>query len=227
MVSGSDHTVGPSRSGASQMSKAPIGLDELFALLGAPKHSDATTTQKTSSAGISACTDTQIGAYSADPVLKSVHHMLARALPRLWRFALTQSQARGRRKLRSKLRELLGWVLTKNGFAIQHNVKTPFRHLTENIQGRLELLVSDQEARAMLAVETDWFAEEQSLLKLQFWHRKGVPVLWIIGSPCRADHAYRLRALANRTLHQSTAQWLPIFHLEHGWVWSGSHKSHE
>lgn len=157
---------------------------------------------------------------TARPALyTSAHFMLSRALPRLWHYAQQQPEASTPRALHRKLRELVSWVVAKNGYAAHTNVPTEYRQGGETIQGRLELLVKSKNGGApLLAIESTWTMDDASLLKLEVWHRAGTPVLWITGVPCPADALGRLRARANRILRQPTGLWLAVYHLEHGWV---------
>lgn len=146
-----------------------------------------------------------------------LHGLLARALPRLWRYAKQQPEASEVRALRRKLRELVSWVLTKEGYCVSPNAPTPYHADGREVQGRLELLVTAPDGSPLLALETDFTGEPDSLHKLAVWHARGVPVLWIVGRPCKPEDLPELRRLAGRTLRERTF-WLPIYHLEHGWV---------
>jgi len=147
----------------------------------------------------------------------SAHTLLGRALPRLWRFAQTQPEARDPRALHRKLRELIVWAFEKDGYRVHPNHPMPYRHDTEHIEGRLELLIA-REGSTGLAIETDWFGDRTSLLKLEAAHVAGHAAMWIVGKPQASDTLGELRRLANRTLKQASGRWLAIYHLEHGWV---------
>lgn len=155
-------------------------------------------------------------------ILTPVHFTLSRALPRLWHYAQAKLTTRDARTQHQKLCELVRWALSKDGYRVQANVATPYQQDGQTLDGRLELLVEQQPGQPLLALETDWTASAASLLKLEAWHKQGVPTLWVIGRPCKPAHLPRLRKQANRVLGQATGRWLAIFHLEHGWVRSTS-----
>jgi len=136
----------------------------------------------------------------------------------LWRFAQARVEGQPARLQRRKLRDLICWLLAKEGFTVRTNVPMPYERGGETVAGRLELLVVTNAGTPVLAIETDWIGEPSSLMKLEAAHRAGVQALWILGHPCEADRLLRYRTLANRTLQQSTASWLAIYHLDHGWL---------
>ena len=154
-----------------------------------------------------------------------VHFLLARALPRLWHFAQCNADSDDLRVLHRKLRELMAWALSKEGYIVELNVPTPYRRKGELLEGRLELLVVDADEHPRLAIETDWSGEVASLLKLEALHRRHIPGLWVVGQPCKLQDLAKFRTLANRTLRQATGTWLAIYHLEHGWVRAARPKS--
>jgi hypothetical protein len=149
--------------------------------------------------------------------LEAVQALLGRALPHLWRYALSRSNGSTERWRRHKLRELIHWVLTKEGYRVEARVNSPYSRDGEQIRGRLELLIANSTRQPMLALETDWSTERESLLKLDVWHRRGIPGLWILGHPCQRKDLAEFRKLANRTLGHDTSAWLFIFHLSYGW----------
>lgn len=150
--------------------------------------------------------------------LTSTHFVLTRPLQRLWRYAQSKVDPKDTRTLHRKLRELIQWHLDKEGYAVHSNVPTLYREGGQTHEGRLELLVEKTPGEPLLAVETDWGVDSASLLKLEVWHRRGVPVLLIAGRPCKRARLWSFRQRANRLLHQPTGRWLPIYHLEHGWI---------
>lgn len=143
--------------------------------------------------------------------------LLGRALPRLWRYAVARSEGSGQRWRRRKLRELIHWLLTKEGYQVEAQVNSPYSRDGEQVRGRLELLIATSDGRPVLALETDWSAERESLLKLEVWHRRGTAGLWILGQPCERKDLTEFRKLADRTFAHDTSTWLSIYHLEHGW----------
>jgi hypothetical protein len=198
-----------------------VSRDELARLLGVSPAAPQENSTTTSSAGGPAA---PVPASTADATsqrkgpLTPLHFQLARALPRLWRFAQAQPEATDPRALRRKLRELMSWVLTKEGYSVQPNHPAPYVLKGEAINGRLELLVCSAKGTPCLAIETDWLGEPSSLLKLETLHAQNVPGLWIIGRACAATELASFRVLANRTLRRPTGGWLAIYHLDHGWV---------
>jgi len=149
--------------------------------------------------------------------LEAVQGLLGRALPHLWRYALSRSSGSSQRWRRHKLRELIHWVLTKEGYRVEAQVNSPYSRDGEQIRGRLELLIANGDHQPLLALETDWSTARESLLKLEVWHHRGVPGLWILGQPCQRKDLLEFRKLANQTLGHDTSTWLFIFHLGYGW----------
>jgi hypothetical protein len=148
---------------------------------------------------------------------RNAQALLGRALPRLWRYALSRAEGSGQRWRRRKLRELIQWVLTKEGYRVEAQVNSPYSRDGEQVRGRVELLIANSVGGPVLALETDWSAERESLLKLAVWHQRGAEGLWILGQPCERKDLSEFRKLADRTLAHDTATWLSIYHLEHGW----------
>jgi hypothetical protein len=149
--------------------------------------------------------------------LDAVKALLGRTLPHLWGYALSRSSGSSQRWRRHKLRELIHWVLIKEGYRVESQVCSPYSRDGEEIRGRLELLILNSHHQPMLALETDWSAERESLLKLNLWHQRGIPGLWILGHPCLRKDLGEFRTSANRTLGHDTSAWLFIFHLSYGW----------
>lgn len=147
-----------------------------------------------------------------------VHSLLGSALPRLWRYALARADCDTPGRQRRKLRDLIAWLLVKEGYRIRSQVQTPFHVAQRLVRGRLEILVESRTGETLLAIESDWTRNEDSLRKLAAWHHRGVPTLWIAGGEIRREHLYQLRRLANSTLREDTSLWLPIFHLQYGWL---------
>lgn len=159
---------------------------------------------------------------------QEVQNLLGSALPRLWRYALAQPGTSGSiKRQRGKLRELIRWVLVKRGYKVASGVETPYEVEGRVVRGRLELLIESESTGVLLALESDWSDNTESLLKLSVWRRRGVATIWIVGSRCERKALFELRRIANRALREDTSLWLPIFHLEHGWLRvrpSGTHR---
>lgn len=192
-----------------------VSPEEMRRLLGLPSSGES---QPEREAVALPPTDAKGAADSRRSSFTPAHFLLGRALPNLWRFAQAQPEAADARLLHRKLRELMNWVLTKEGFVVRTNVATPYQRAGALIEGRLELLIERPAGTPMLAVETDWFGDESSLLKLKAWHDKGVPALWVLGRACSSEALAKFRTQANRTLRDGTGRWLAIYHLDHGWL---------
>lgn len=147
----------------------------------------------------------------------ALHREVASALPALW--AKARNQKLTRAEERKKLRALLSWLASKKGLKSQEGASMRYRHAGELVDGKVDLLIRDQNGVALLAVEADWTLQEASLAKLKAAHEKGIPVMWILGTPAKTrPDAKEARKYAMKQLGREGGNWLVIFHLEHGWL---------
>ena len=142
---------------------------------------------------------------------------LARALPALWNKAsdaqLTAAQQH------KKLLELVAWVAGKQGYSARARYRLQYWEQKVKKDGQLDLAIRDAADNPVLLLEVDWTKNAASLAKLQAASILKVPVMWIVGVPCKTrEDAKLLRAFANDAMGKPTGWWLPIFHLQHGWI---------
>jgi hypothetical protein len=147
-----------------------------------------------------------------------LHALIGNALPRLWHYALNKMPDANSRLKHKKLRELLIWLLEKNGYFTKEGANTPFMDKGREVRGKIDLLVTDSKGVPFLAIETDWTRQTASVKKLKVWHDRGVPVLWVYGQPMPPADLPELRQFADEAGGPLTVKWLPLFQLDHGWV---------
>ena len=156
-------------------------------------------------------------ATGSDGSFTTLHREVAAALPALWAKAKKQNLSRAEE--RKKLRALLAWLASKKGLQTQEAAPMRYRHETQTVDGKIDLLVKGDEGKAVLAVEADWTLQEASVAKLKAAHDRGIPVMWILGTPAKTRlDAKEARKFASRLLGREVGGWLVIFHLEHGWL---------
>lgn len=146
-----------------------------------------------------------------------LHREVAAALPALWAKAKKQNLSRAEE--RKKLRTLIVWLAGKKGLQVQELAPMRYRHESQTVDGKIDLLVKDAGGKALLAVEADWTYQEASLAKLKAAHERGVPVLWVLGTRAKTrQDAKDARKFALRVLGREAGRWMVIFHLDHGWL---------
>lgn len=142
---------------------------------------------------------------------------LARALPPLWKKANNKHLTA--REQHKKLLEMLIWVADKHGCTARQ--RCPIQYWQNHIKkdGRIDVQFVDATGAPALLVELDWTRNESSVHKLQAAAISKTPVLWISGVPfATKEEARQLRTFANEATGKPTGWWLPLFHLEHGWL---------
>jgi hypothetical protein len=142
---------------------------------------------------------------------------LARALPPLWKKANDRHLTA--KEQHKKMLELLVWLGGKQGYIVRQ--RCPIQYWQSHIKkdGFIDLQFLDSTGTPALIIEMDWKRNEASLHKLQAASISKTPILWISGVPCATkDDARQLRGFANTAMGKPTGWWLPIFHLEHGWL---------
>jgi hypothetical protein len=149
--------------------------------------------------------------------LTALQFDLARALPPLWKKA--NSKHLTAKEQHKKMLELLIWVAGKQGYAAKPRCAIQYWQNHVKKDGTIDLQLLDAKGVPALLVEMDWTRNESSLHKLQAASISKTPILWISGVPYSSkDEAKQLRAFANEAMGKATGWWLPIFHLEHGWL---------
>jgi hypothetical protein len=162
-------------------------------------------------------TTTEVPSSRVDTTFTALHREVATALPALW--AKARNQKLTRSEERKKLRALLSWLASKKGLKSQESASMRYRQAGEFVEGKVDLMIRDTAGVALLAVEADWTLQEASLAKLKAAHDKGIPVMWILGTPAKAKQdAKEARKYAMKQLGREAGNWLVIFHLEHGWL---------
>lgn len=142
---------------------------------------------------------------------------LARALPPLWKKANNRHLTA--REQHKKMLELVIWVAGKHGCTAKQRV--PVQYWRDHVKkdGQIDLQLIDAAGSPALLIELDWTRNSGSVLKLQAGSLSKTPVLWISGvTASTKDDAKQLRAFANEVAGKPTGWWLPLFHLEHGWL---------
>lgn len=150
------------------------------------------------------------------PSIQNLRAFLGSAVPRLWAYASTRADLRNT-NARAKLRELVGWLLQKNGFSVHKHAPAPYIRDGKKVRGRLDLLALDDTGAAVLAIETDFDKDTASVHKLGAWHVQGVAVLWLVRASVDKQGIPGFRARANQVLGQDTHNWLQVCDIEHGW----------
>lgn len=149
--------------------------------------------------------------------LSPLQFSLARALPPLWKKA--NSRHLTAREQHKKMLELVIWVAGKQGHTAKQRVAVQYWHEHVKKDGQIDLQLLDAHGTPALLIEMDWTRNAGSVLKLQAASISKVPVLWISGVPAATkDEARLLRTFANDVAGKPTGWWLPLFHLEHGWL---------
>ena len=149
--------------------------------------------------------------------LTPLQYELARALPALWNKAnsgdLTASEQH------KKLLDLVVWVAGKQGAGARQRHRVQFWDKGVKKDGQIDLALLDTAGKPVLVLEMDWTKNAASVAKLQAAHHAKLPILWIVGVPCKTKaDAKLLRGFANDVTGRPTGWWLPIFHLVHGWI---------
>lgn len=147
-----------------------------------------------------------------------LQYLLAKAVPRLWVCAKERCASGDTRQLRAKLRDLLVWLFAKEGFKAVARAPAPYRLKGRDVAGRVDVLVSNQEGKVLLAIEADWTREESSIQKLRHWNQSGVGAAWIIGVPTDPVALTAWRSFADEASQSNSKGWLKIMHLEHGLI---------
>jgi len=149
--------------------------------------------------------------------LTSLHFDLARMLPALWGKAHDRNLTATEQH--KKLLALLVWAAGKQGVSARHRAPIQFWQDQVKRDGLIDVLLLDSNDAPALYVELDWKLNEASLHKLQAASVAHRPVLWVCGVNYGTKaQAKAARAFANATMGKPTGWWLPIFHLDHGWV---------
>lgn len=149
--------------------------------------------------------------------LTALQFDIARAAPALWKKA--QDRQLTAREQRTKLVDLLVWMAAKQGYTVKQ--RWPIQYWQESVKkdGKIDLMFSDAKGDPVLALEVDWVKNAASYHKLQAASVSDIPVLGVSGHACASkDAAKQLRTFANRAMGKTTGGWLPLFHLEHGWL---------
>jgi hypothetical protein len=147
-----------------------------------------------------------------------LQRLLDKSVPRLWQYALKEIPSRDPTHLRQKLRELLVWLFEKEGFDVRQQAAAPYRVNNREVKGRVDLVIHRKGGAPLLAMEADWTRTAASVLKLGSWSRQGIPVVWIIGAATEPTVLSSWRRFADEVSDSRSSRWLPILHLEHGWV---------
>jgi hypothetical protein len=149
--------------------------------------------------------------------LTALQFDIARAAPSLWKKA--QDRQLTAREQHVKLLDLLVWMAGKQAYTAKQ--RSPIQYWKDSVKkdGRIDLVLRDATGAPALALELDWTKNASSVCKLQAAAATGFPILWLVGGafPTKED-AKQLRALANETTGKPSHWWLPIFHLDHGWL---------
>lgn len=149
--------------------------------------------------------------------LSPLQYELARALPALWNKANSGALTAGEQH--KKLLDLVVWVAGKQGVGARQRHRVQFWDKGVKKDGQIDLALLDAANKPILVLEMDWTKNAASVVKLQAAHQTKLPVLWIVGVPCKTKaDAKLLRVFANDVTGRPTGWWLPIFHLVHGWV---------
>lgn len=149
--------------------------------------------------------------------LTSLQFDIARAAPALWKKA--QDRQLTAREQHLKLLDLLAWMASKQGYTVKQ--RWPVQYWQDSVKkdGRIDLMFSDSKGAPVLALELDWTKNSGSFHKLQAASVSDIPVMGISGISCSSKEAAKeIRAFANTAMGKPTGWWLPLFHLEHGWV---------
>jgi hypothetical protein len=149
--------------------------------------------------------------------LTTLQFDIARAAPSLWKKA--QDRQLTAREQRLKLLDLLVWMVAKQGYTAKQ--RWPIQYWQDSVKkdGKIDLVFCDAEGAPVLALELDWSRNPASFYKLQAASVLDIPVLGVSGLSCATkENAKELRAFANAAMGKPTGWWLPLFHLEHGWV---------
>lgn len=149
--------------------------------------------------------------------LTSLQYDLARAAPSLWKKA--QDPQLTAREQHLKLLDLLVWVAAKQGYTVKQRWAIQYWENSVKKDGKIDLMFKDDKDAPVLAVELDWTRNSSSFHKLQAASVSNIPVLGISGIQCASkEGAKELRAFANTAMGKPTGWWLPLLHLEYGWV---------
>ena len=146
------------------------------------------------------------------------HHVLAHSVPRIWKYTLTHFEKKDARSLRKKLRELLVWVFTKEGFKTVAPAPAPYQIGGRAIAGRIDLMVLNKLDHPILAIEADWSKDSTSICKLKNLASKSITAAWIIGADVVPEDLPSWRTFADTVSGKSSKPWLKLIHLEHGLV---------
>ena len=146
------------------------------------------------------------------------HHVLTHSVPRIWRYTLTHCESKDARSLRKKLRELLVWVYTKEGFKTVAPAPAPYQIGGRAVAGRIDLMVLNKLDKPILAIEADWSKDSTSICKLKNLASKDIVAAWIIGADVVPEDLSSWRNFADVVSGKSSKPWLRLIHLEHGLV---------
>jgi hypothetical protein len=147
-----------------------------------------------------------------------LQRLLEKSVPRLWHYALEKSGSADPGVQRQKLRELLVWLFEKEGYVVLSNAAAPYRFKNKEVKGRIDLVIQRKDGAPLLALETDWAKEPASILKLSGWSKQKTPVAWIVGASCEPATLLTWRRFADEVSASRSSRWLPILHLNHGWI---------
>jgi hypothetical protein len=142
---------------------------------------------------------------------------LTRALPPLWKKANNKHFTATEQH--KKMLELLIWVAGKHGFKVKQ--RFPIQYWQNHVKkdGKIDLQLLDANGLPALLIEMDWTRNESSLHKLQAASILKIPVLWVSGVFYDTkEEARQLRVFADGVMGKPTRWWLPLIHLEHGWL---------
>lgn len=144
------------------------------------------------------------------------YHVLTHSVPRVWRYALTHCKSNDARSLRKKLRELLVWLFTKEGFKTVAHAPAPYQIGGREIAGRIDLLVLGKADEPLLAIEADWTKDEASVCKLRKLADRHIGTAWLIGANVGTENLPAWRKFADMVGEKPSKSWLKMVHLEHG-----------
>lgn len=149
--------------------------------------------------------------------LTALQFDVARAVPSLWKKA--QDRQLTAREQHAKLVDLVAGMASKQGYTEKRH--WPIQYWQDSVKkdGKIDLVLRASSGTPVLALEFDWVKNAASYCKLRAAAFQDIPVIGISGITCATkDAAKDLRVFANNSTGKPTGGWLPLFHLEHGWI---------
>lgn len=145
-----------------------------------------------------------------------LHGSLGHLLPALWRKSQEKANHLTPREQHDKFKALIEWAAKKQNWTLTSGGTVAYWSEGQKKEGRVEYRLSDNHADIYL--EIAWRKSRTPIEKLRAASIAGHSVLWLIAWPLSAEDAKALRRYADAVCGKATAWWLPILHVEHGWI---------